>query len=207
MMSYPGGLHSPGLSPLLFLEIIYLLLCCNATGLCFLMDSTFSLHSSLLTPLPPLSPSLTFLSSLELLLMPTMLLHAPPPPPLRCHCWSFSLQFKLTLSSLPLSKLHVITAILVLNVHGENKLGVKKKKQSTGFSSAGKTYRAHAHAAIAWLRRLIVNTVAGCYFHGQALGLNADIPTCFCAIFRLRKHTNVPEVLKVKDSPWWLPEL
>ena len=79
-MSYPGGLHSPGLSPLLFLEIIYLLLCCNATGLCFLMDSTFSLHSSLLTPLPPLSPSLTFLSSLELLLMPTMLLHAPPPP-------------------------------------------------------------------------------------------------------------------------------
>ena len=132
-MSYPGGLHSSGLYPLLFLENVFAAVCCNATGLCFLTDSTFSFHLfipapsllTLLIPLPPLSPSLTFLSSLDLLLMPTMLPHAP--------------------------------------------------------------YGVHAHTA--WLHHLIVNTVAGCYFHGQALGLNAVIPTCFCAIFRLRKHT------------------
>ena len=45
--------------------------CCNATGLCFLMDSAFSLHSFLPTP-----------SHHSILLsMPTMLPYTPSPPP------------------------------------------------------------------------------------------------------------------------------
>ena len=59
------------------------------------------------------------------------------------------------------------------------------KKGSTGFSSAPKTratYRTCSRVAIARLSRLIVNTAAGCYSQGQALGLNAVIPTCFCAM-------------------------
>ena len=72
-----------------------------------------SLNTALLTPVPPLPPSLAFLSSLD----PPLDAHhvsassrppSPPPTPhLPRHCWSFSLQFNLTLSSLPSSKLQV----------------------------------------------------------------------------------------------------
>ena len=66
---------------------------------------------TLLAPLPPLPPSLAFLPPLD---PPLDAHHAsarPPPPPPRPlphsarHCWSFSLQFKLTLSSFP--SLHI----------------------------------------------------------------------------------------------------
>ena len=63
-------------------------------------------------------------------------------------------------------------------------------KGSTGFSSAlntRKTYGVCSHVAITRLSQLIVNTAAGCYSHGQALGLNAVIPTHFCTMFWLGK--------------------
>ena len=50
------------------------------------------------------------------------------------------------------------------------------------------------HTRISFVLSLIVNTATGSQSHGQALVLNAVIPTCFCAV-------NVPKVLKVKDSP------
>ena len=62
------------------------------------------IHSCLLPPLPPLPPSLAFFLSLN----PLDAHHASActPPPAH-HCWSFSLQFKLTVSSFPSSKLHL----------------------------------------------------------------------------------------------------
>ena len=99
---------------------------------------------TLLTPLPPLPPPSTAPPSLPLslpCLPPSLPLSLPCPPPLHSslhsilllmppcfrmqpplpsgpppHCWSFSLQFKLTLPSFPLSKLHLNLnyAVLVL---------------------------------------------------------------------------------------------
>ena len=59
--------------------------------------------------------------------------------------------------------------------------------------------------------RLIVNTFTGCYFHGQALGLNAVLPTCFCAMFQLRNKWMFQKFWKWKIhhdcctscKPWW----
>ena len=56
----------------------------------------------------------------------------------------------------------------------------KKKKGSTGFSSAlntRETYGTRSHAAIARLGRVIVNTVTRCESRGLATGLNAVILT------------------------------
>ena len=75
--------------------------CCITTGLCFLTESAFSLHSFLPPPsLPflllslPCPPPLHSCHHSILLSMPTMLLHPIPTPR---HCWSFSLQFNLIL--------------------------------------------------------------------------------------------------------------
>ena len=66
----------------------------------------------------------------------------------------------------------------------------KKKKGSTGFSSAlnnHKTYRARSRAAIACLRCVILNTVTCCYSRGLATGVNTVILTRFCSMFQLRR--------------------
>ena len=49
----------------------------------------------------------------------------------------------------------------------EKKKIVERKKGSTGFSSASEIYGAHAHAAVARLNRLIVNTVAAVTLRGR----------------------------------------
>ena len=66
----------------------------------------------------------------------------------------------------------------------------KKKKGSTGFSSAlnnHKTYGARSLAAIAFLGCVILNTVTCCYSRGLATGLNTVILTHFCSVFQLRR--------------------
>ena len=90
-------------------------------------------------------------------------------------------------------------------VHREKKIQEykkEKKKRSTGFSSAPNTC-AHLERVHGWLwpvsDAVIVNTVAGCYFCGQSLVLNAVILHHVLT----KKKLNVSTVLK--DSPFlWL---
>ena len=77
------------------------------------------------------------------------------------------------------------------NVCREKKSGVKNKTGSTNFSSAPntrETYEAQSHSAIVRFSCLIVNTATAVNSREQALGLNAVIPTRFCAIFVTRSH-------------------
>lgn len=87
-------------------------------------------------------------------------------------------------------------------VCGKKTLGVQKKKRgSTGFSSAPKThetYRVCSHVAIAQLSHSIVNTATGCYSCRQALGRHFYL---LLQLVSAKKKANVPDVLKVKGSP------
>ena len=74
---------------------------------------------------------------------------------------------------------------------GKRNWGVKNKTGSTTFSSTPnthETYEAWSHSATVRFSCLIVNTAAAVNSRGQALGLNAVILTCFCAIFVTRSH-------------------
>ena len=76
------------------------------------------------------------------------------------------------------------------NVGGKNG-GKKTKKGRTGFSSATNTremYGMRSHVAIARLGCVMANKVTCSYSRSLAIGLNADILTHFCAMFRLRKR-------------------
>ena len=120
-------------------------------------------------------------------------------------CYTWELSTKKQISGAVAVKLILLREKIVCG--GRKKT---KKKGSTSFSSALKThetYWARSQVAITCLSRLIVKTAAGCYCHGQALGLNEVIPTCFCTMFWLKKYTKGPTFWKVKDSPWWLPKL
>ena len=93
------------------------------------------------------------------------------------------------------------------------KLGATKNKQKTTAFSSSPNIRIHSEHVHMWLSYIsvavIVNTVAGCSFHGQSLVLNAVTLTWFCAKFWQRKMWMFWQFWKIHHvccsscQSWW----